>query len=201
MISQDNEFELDLDPPSQAKEEQQRRLQQGETTKHYTLKDETIYKLVDHSVGNIALECGYHIAHQSSLDILTDVCCDYLRKIATLFRTSYDTENLRDSDNDFVDSLERVFHQINIPSAANLHQFVCKMQAIKRHQSEQAGKEASEVVLTPKTQWVILAPNQGPLNMMSFNENLSSHAEILSRALVNKQNCNLYKVPDFANPI
>lgn len=102
----------------------------------YSLKDETIYKLIDHSVGAIALECGYHIAHQSSLDILTDVCCDYLKKIATSLRIACDTEDWRDSDSDFVDSLERVFHQINIPSAANLHQFVCKMEAIKKHQNK-----------------------------------------------------------------
>lgn len=156
MIGQNNEYELDLDPPSQTNEEKHRRLQQQETNKYYALKDETIYKLVDHSVGNIALECGYHVAHQSSLDILTDVCFDYCKKLATLFRTAHDTEDLRDSDSDFVDSLERVFHQVNIPSAANLHQFICKMQAIKRHQSEQAGKEANNqdhgVMITPKIQ-------------------------------------------------
>lgn len=101
------------------------------------LKNETIYKLVDHSVGAIALECGYSITHQSSLDILTEVCCDYLKRISTLLRTAHDTEEWRDSNSDFVDSLERVFHQVNIPSAANLHQFVCKMQAIKKHQMKQ----------------------------------------------------------------
>lgn len=145
MINQNNdECELDLDPPSQTIGEKHRRLQQEETNNYCALKDETIFKLVDHSVGNIALECGYHVAHQSSLDILTDVCCDYFRKIATLFRTAHDTEDLRDSDSDFVDSLERVFHQVNIPSAANLHQFICKMEAIKRHQREQTTKEANQ---------------------------------------------------------
>lgn len=155
MISQNNENELDLDPSSRTNEEKHHRLQQEEANKYYALKDETIYRLVDHSVGNIALECGYHMAHQSSLDILTDVCCDYFKKIATLFRTSYDTEDLRDSNSDFVDSLERVFHQINIPSAANLHQFICKMQAIKRHQSEQVDKEANQdngVAVTSRVQ-------------------------------------------------
>lgn len=107
-------------------------------TKNPAFKNETIYKLVDQSVGVIALDCGYHTAHQSSLDILTDVCCDYLSKIGTMLRTAYDTEEWRDSDSDFVDSLERVFHHVNTPSAANLHQFICKIQAIKRHQQKQA---------------------------------------------------------------
>lgn len=107
----------------------------SQKTTSYNIKDETVYKLVDHSVGAIALECGYHMAHQSSLDILTDVCCDYFKKIATLLRIAHDTEEWRDSESDFVDSLERVFHQINIPSAANLHQFICKMEAFKKHQT------------------------------------------------------------------
>lgn len=97
------------------------------------LKDETVYKMVDHSVGSITLECGYQFANQSSLDLLNDVCCDYIKKIATQFRMACDTEDWRDSDSDFVDSLERVFHQSNVSSAANLHQFICRMQAIKKH--------------------------------------------------------------------
>lgn len=100
----------------------------------YDLKNETVFRLVNESIGSIALECGYHMAEQSSLDILTDVCCDYFKKITALLRIAQDTEDWRDSDSDFVDSLERVFYQINVPSAANLHQFICKMQAIKRHQ-------------------------------------------------------------------
>lgn len=100
------------------------------------LKDETIYRLVDHTVGAIALECGYHVAHQGSLDILTDVCCDYLRRIATLLRVSRETEHLRDSDSDFVDSLERVFHHLNVPSVANLHQFLKKLETIKRYKQK-----------------------------------------------------------------
>lgn len=106
----------------------------AKTNSSYELKDETIYRLVDHSVGAIALDCGYQVAHQSSLDILTDVCCDYFKKISSLLRIAHDTEDWRDSESDFVDSLERVFHQINIPSAANLHQFICKMEAFKKHQ-------------------------------------------------------------------
>lgn len=101
------------------------------------LKNETVYKLVNQSVGNVALECGYNTAHQSSLEILTDVCCDYFKRMSTLLRETYDSDELRDSDSDFVDCLERVFHQMNVPSAANLHQFICKMQAIKRHQMKQ----------------------------------------------------------------
>lgn len=146
MINQNSELQLDVEPPLQTIEQQQPQDEPpvGDSTK-YKLKNETIYKLVDHSVGAIALECGYHIAHQSSLDILTDVCCDYFKRIATLLRTAYDTEEWRDVDSDFVDSLERVFHQINIPSAANLHQFVCKMQAIRRHQTKQAQQQQQSV--------------------------------------------------------
>lgn len=106
----------------------------------YSLKDQTVFKLVANSINSIVVECGYQAASQSSLDILNDVCCDYLKKIATLLRMACDTEDLRDQGNDFVDSLERVFHQINIPSAANLHQFICKIQAIKRHQMNQEPK-------------------------------------------------------------
>ena len=98
-----------------------------------SLHVETVNKLLAHSIGIITLDCGYHQAHQSSLDILSDVCCDYIRKISSLLRLAVDTEDWRDPECDFVDSLERVFHQVNIPSAANLHQFVCKMEAIKRH--------------------------------------------------------------------
>lgn len=106
----------------------------NKSTEAYDLKDETVFRLVNESVGTIALECGYHLAEQSSLDVLTDVCCDYFKKITALLRIAQDTEEWRDSDSDFVDSLERVFYQINVPSAANLHQFICKIQAIKRHQ-------------------------------------------------------------------
>lgn len=137
MISENNnntEHQLDLDPPVQE--------QSGETVgKKYNFRNETIYKLVDHSVGAIAHDCGYHIAHQSSLDVLTDVCCDYFKKIATLLRTAHDTEELRDSNSDFVDALERVFHQVNVPSSANLHQFVCKIQAVKRYQQKQQAQQ------------------------------------------------------------
>ena len=104
-------------------------------TPQFSLNSETIYKLIDHSVGAIALECGYHTAHQSSLDILNDVCYDYLRKIATLLRIAHDTEDWRDNESDFVDSLERVFHQIHVPSVANLHQFINQVRAIKRHRN------------------------------------------------------------------
>lgn len=92
-----------------------------------------VNQLVSSSVASIALDCGYHHASQFSLDVLTDVCSDYLKKIATLLRLAHDTEDLRDSENDFVDSLERVFHQINIPSAANLHQFICKLKILRRN--------------------------------------------------------------------
>lgn len=109
------------------------------THEGYELKNETVFRLVNESVGSIALACGYHLADQSSLDVLTDVCCDYLKKISTLLRIAQDTEDWRDSDSDFIDSLERVFYQVNIPSAANLHQFISKLQAIKRHQ--QAGQQ------------------------------------------------------------
>lgn len=109
------------------------------TTEGYELKDETVFRFLDESVGSIALSCGYHAADQSSLNVLTDVCCDYLKKITTLLRLAQDTEDWRDNDSDFVDSLERVFHQINIPSAAHLHQFISKIQAIRRHQ--QAGQQ------------------------------------------------------------
>lgn len=103
---------------------------------------DTVNRLLSHSIGVIALDCGYHQAHQASLDILSDVCCDYIKKISSLLRVAVDTEDLRDPENDFVDSLERVFHQINIPSAANLHQFVCKMEAIKRHRDNNASQQA-----------------------------------------------------------
>lgn len=142
MINESNEHQLDLDTPSQTTSGLQQNSPHLEgAVKKYSLKTETIYKLVDHSVGAIALECGYHIAHQCSLDILNDVCCDYLKRIATLLRTACDTEECRDSESDFVDSLERVFHQMSIPSAANLHQFICKMQAIRRHQYKQAQQQ------------------------------------------------------------
>lgn len=100
----------------------------------YELKNETVSRLLNQCVGSIALACGYHVADQESLYVLSDVCCDYLKKITTLLRIAQDTEDWRDGDSDFVDSLERVFYQINIPSAANLHQFIIKLQAIKRHQ-------------------------------------------------------------------
>lgn len=140
MISQNNECQLELDPPSSSRQAnadadhlQTSQTSGGLNNKKCKLKKETIYKLVDHSVGAIAFECGYHIAQETSLDILTDVCCDYIKKIATLLRSAQDTEDWRDGESDFVDSLERVFHQINIPSAANLHQFICRMEAIKKH--------------------------------------------------------------------
>lgn len=127
---------IDLETTSEPKERSEIKSNITKTRrKHstqYKLKAETIYKLVDHSIGAIALDCGYHIVHQASLDLLNDVCCDYLTKISTLFRLSHETEDLRDSNSDFVDSLERVFHQINIPSIANLHQFICKLDAINK---------------------------------------------------------------------
>jgi len=132
MINQNNDQSLNLDPPS-------REIDCDDVK--YRLKNETVYRVVDHAVGAIALECGYQVAHQSSLDILTDICCDYMKKVATLLRTAHETEDSRDTNSDFVDSLERVFHQINIPSAANLHQFVCKMQAIRRHQLKQQAQQ------------------------------------------------------------
>lgn len=96
------------------------------------MKDSTVFRLVEHSVGEIALESGYYVAHQSSLDILSDVCCNYIKQITNNLHLANETEGWRD-ESDFVDSLERVFHQLNIPSVANLHQFVCKMQIIKKH--------------------------------------------------------------------
>lgn len=100
------------------------------------MTDENIYKLVDQSVGLIAKECGYHLAESASLEILTDVCCEYLRQLSTKLKTNLETEGWRDPNNDFVSSLERVFHQLNIPSAANLHQFISRMDAIKRHMAK-----------------------------------------------------------------
>lgn len=105
----------------------------------YELKNETVYRLVSESVGSIALASGYQAADQSSLDVLSDICCDYLKKITTLLRIAQDTEHWRDGDSDFIDPIERVFYQINIPSAANLHQFITKIKAIKQHQ--QAGHQ------------------------------------------------------------
>jgi len=99
---------------------------------HSSLKRGTVHKLLGLSVGLISLECGYHEAHQSSLEILNDVCCEYLKKIAISLRAAHDTAAWRD-ESDFVDDLERVFHQMNVPSSANLHQFICKLEAIKRH--------------------------------------------------------------------
>lgn len=106
-------------------------------TKSRRMKDETVFQLVNSAVGFISLECGYQLADQSSLDILNDVCCDYIRKISTSLKLVQETEEHRDSESDFVDSLERVFHQLHVPSVANLHQFICKMEAIKRHKLKQ----------------------------------------------------------------
>ena len=103
----------------------------------FDLRNERVHKLLDHSIGLIALECGYHMTTQSSLDTLNDICCEYLKKIAHLLRVAQDTESWRDSESDFVDNLERVFHQIHVSSSANLHQFICKMAAIRKHRQQQ----------------------------------------------------------------
>jgi hypothetical protein len=105
------------------------------------LTDKTVYKLLDRSIGMITLDCGYHLARRSSLDVLTEVCCDYIKKISSLLRNAVDTDDWRDSECDFVDPLERAFHQVNIPSAVNLHQFVCKIEAIRKHRSSSLGQQ------------------------------------------------------------
>lgn len=97
------------------------------------LNESTVRNLMDSSIGVITSNCGYHAAQQSTLDILNDVCCDYIKKIANLLRVSIDTEDWRDEDSDFIDSMERVFHQMNVPSLAIIHQYVCKTRAIQRH--------------------------------------------------------------------
>lgn len=116
---------------------------------NYKLKYGTIAKLANHSVATIAYDCGYHLAHESCLEILGEVCCDYMTKISGLLKLTSDTEEWREGESDFVDSLERVFHQLNIPSAANLHQFICKLDAIKKHLSKQA--QQGDVPLTEPT--------------------------------------------------
>ena len=115
----------------------------------FDLKNDSVHGLLNHSIGLITFECGYHMATQSSLDILDDVCCEYLRKISTLLRIAQDTEDWRDSENDFVDNLERVFHQAHVSSAANLHQFICKMAAIKRHREQQNLHDKSTPPVNP----------------------------------------------------
>lgn len=108
------------------------------------LKNATINRLVEYSVSSIALESGYQKAHQFSLEILTDVCCDYLKKMTSLLRLACESEDSRDTGNDFVDSLERVFHQMNIPSAAILHQYTCRIDAIRKHKAKQQITSASQ---------------------------------------------------------
>lgn len=133
IIDDQQENRLDLTPQSS----DQNIDQTNDTPSEYYLKNSTVYRLVEHSVSGIALECGYQKAHQFCLDVLTDVCYDYINKIATSLRFCHEVEEWRDNGSDFSDNLERVFHQMNIPSAANLHQFICRMDAIKRYRSKQ----------------------------------------------------------------
>lgn len=114
--------------------------------KECDLRDETVHRLVEHSVKLIASECGYHKAHQFSVDVLTDVCCDYIKKITTSLSLSSENEDWRDSGSDFVNSLERVFHQMNIPSAANLHQFICRIDSIKKYKQKHAQQTTNNTI-------------------------------------------------------
>lgn len=116
----------------------------------YELKNETVLGLVAHSISNITNDCGYQSSNQASLDILTDLCCDYIKKITTNLKFANETSDWRDSENDFVNSLERVFHQLNIPSAANLHQFICRIEAIRKYQLRQQEIEKQQL-LKPST--------------------------------------------------
>lgn len=120
------------------------------TNNIYELKNDTVFNLVAHSISTITNDCGYQSAHQASLDILTDLCCDYIKKISNNLKFAHETSDWRDSENDFVNSLERVFHQLNIPSAANLHQFICRIDAIKKYQLRQQ-ELAKQQQLRPST--------------------------------------------------
>lgn len=108
------------------------------------ISQSAVFKLVEHSVSSISLNCGYKFATKASIDILTDVCCDYIQKITSTLRTVCDTSDLRNAECDFADELDRVFHQINVPSIANLYEFISRMNAIKKHMAniKQQAQEA-----------------------------------------------------------
>jgi len=65
---------------------------------------------------------GYENTTESILDLLVDITCQYLLRMCQTIRSATDSVELR-SSNDFVDVIDRVFHDMNVPDFESLRQY------------------------------------------------------------------------------
>lgn len=94
-------------------------------TKCLDLPRDELIRQTRQAVVLTAHQLGYDDAKESALDLMTDVTGQYLQKLTQVLRQVTDTADLRPQEDsqDFVDSLDRAFHECRVPSLLELHRF------------------------------------------------------------------------------
>lgn len=87
-----------------------------------SLNQKAVKQLVRRSLILITVFYGYENTTESILDLLVDITCEYLSRMCQSIRSATDSIELR-SSNDFVDVIDRVFHDMNVPDFESLRQY------------------------------------------------------------------------------
>jgi hypothetical protein len=86
------------------------------------MNEMAVKQLVRRALILIAVHYGYEITSESILDLLVDILCEYLLRMCQTIRSVSDSIALR-SSNDFIDVIDRVFHEMNVPNFESLRQY------------------------------------------------------------------------------
>jgi hypothetical protein len=86
------------------------------------MNEMAVKQLVRRALILIAVHYGYENTSESILDLLVDILCEYLLRMCQTIRSVSDSIALR-SSNDFIDVIDRVFHEMNVPNFESLRQY------------------------------------------------------------------------------
>ena len=90
--------------------------------KDKNFNQKAIKQLLRRAVIVIAVFHGYDTTNQSVIDLLVDILSEYLCRLCETLRTTNDSLELM-SSNDFIDVMDRVFHDMNVSDFESLRQY------------------------------------------------------------------------------
>ncbi|RWS04068.1 STAGA complex 65 subunit gamma-like protein [Dinothrombium tinctorium] len=111
LVAADSESIADLPPPPASS---------VCTVPRENLSDDSIRQLLKRSIILILAHSGFEKTYESIVELLTDVCASFIKKICDLLRVESDTKHLK-SENDFADVIDRVLTEIGFPIAIIQH--------------------------------------------------------------------------------
>ncbi|XP_054283787.1 STAGA complex 65 subunit gamma isoform X2 [Macrosteles quadrilineatus] len=124
------------------------------------------------TVATLCAHVGFSSGMQSSIQLLTDIAEDFLRRFTCLLRFAVDREELY-GNSGFPDAMERVFHEMGLGSVVSLHDYY-QTRVLKYRDKCKAECED----LLKKYQVVAPTIKREPEDIVRFKTEISSEEDI-----------------------